>query len=66
MKRTREVATRLSAAEREAKLSAYQSVIDKYVLRFNDRPLRYPASIASYGTEHQACSGYGTFTRCGR
>ena len=49
MKRTREVATQQSAAE--AKLSPYRSVIDKYVLRFSDRPLRYPASIASYGTE---------------
>ena len=51
MKRTREVATQQSAAE--AKLSPYRSVIDKYVLRFSDRPLRYPASIASYGTERR-------------
>jgi hypothetical protein len=36
---------------KEAKLSPYRSVIDKYVLKFSGRPLRYPASIASYGTE---------------
>jgi len=48
-----EVATQQSAAEREAKLSPYRSVIDKYVLRFSDKPLRYPGSIASYGTERR-------------
>jgi hypothetical protein len=51
MKRIREVGTQQPAAEREAKLSPYRSVIDKYVLRFSDKPLRYPASIASYGTQ---------------
>ena len=51
MKRTCEVAAQQSAAEREAKLSPYRSVIDKYVLRFSDKPLRYPGSIASYGTQ---------------
>ena len=40
---TREVSPKLSAAEREAKLSAYRSIIDEYVLRrFPDRVLRYP------------------------
>ena len=49
---TREVYPDLSAAEREAKLSAYRSIIDEYVLRrFSDRVLRYPGSGCSYGTE---------------
>ena len=51
MKRTREVAPQLSAAEREAKLRPYRSVIDAYVLRFSDKPLRYPGALGSYGTE---------------
>jgi hypothetical protein len=50
---TREVYPKLSAAEREAKLSAYRSIIDEYVLRrFPDRSLRYPGGApGSYGTE---------------
>jgi hypothetical protein len=48
-----EVSPQLSAAEREAKLAPYRSVIDKYVLRFSDEPLRYPASRASYGTRRR-------------
>jgi hypothetical protein len=51
MKRIREVSPQLSAAEREAKLSPYRSIIDKYVLRFSDKPLRYPGALGSYGTE---------------
>jgi hypothetical protein len=51
MKRTREVAAQQSAAEREAKLSPYRSVIDKYVLRFSDKPLRYPGGLGGYGTQ---------------
>jgi hypothetical protein len=50
MKRTREVAAQQSAAEREAKLSPYRSVIDKYVLRFSDKPLRIRE--VSPATEH--------------
>jgi hypothetical protein len=43
---------KLSAAEREAKLSAYRSIIDEYVLRrFTDRVLRYPGALGSCGTE---------------
>jgi hypothetical protein len=50
---TREVYPELSAAEREARLSAYRSIIDEYVLRrFTDRGLRYPGGLpGSYGTE---------------
>jgi hypothetical protein len=51
MKRTREVAPQISAAEREARLIPYRSVIDAYVLRFSDKPLRYPGALGSYGTE---------------
>ena len=51
---TREVYPDLSAAEREAKLSAYRSIIDEYVLRrFPDRVLRYPGTTGSYGTERE-------------
>jgi hypothetical protein len=35
MKRISEVYPQLSAAEQEAKLSPYRSIIDKYVLRFS-------------------------------
>jgi hypothetical protein len=49
---TREVYPELSAAEREAKLSAYRSIIDEYVLRrFTDRVLWYPGGLGGYGTE---------------
>ena len=51
MKRVREVYPQISAAEREARLSLYRSVIDTYVLKFSDRPLRYPGALGSYGTE---------------
>ena len=51
MKRIIEVYPQLSAAEQEAKLNPYRSVIDKYVLRFSDKPLRYPGALGSYGTE---------------
>jgi hypothetical protein len=51
MKRIREVSPQLSAAERETKLSPYRSIIDKYVLRFSDKPLRYPGALGSYGTQ---------------
>ena len=49
---TREVYPELPAAEREAKLSAYRSIIDEYVLRrFTDRVLWYPGGLGGYGTE---------------
>jgi hypothetical protein len=51
MKRVTEVSPQLSAAEREAKLAPYRSVIDKYVLRFSEQSLRYPGALGSYGTE---------------
>jgi hypothetical protein len=44
------VSPELSPAEREAKLRPYESVIDKYVLRFSDKPLRYPGALGSYRT----------------
>ena len=28
----------------------YQEIIDNYVLRFSDEPLRYPGGMATYGT----------------
>jgi hypothetical protein len=51
MKRVREVYPQISAAEREARLSPYRSVIDTYVLKLSDRSLRFPGALGSYGTE---------------
>jgi hypothetical protein len=39
----------VAASERESKLRAYRDIIDKYVERFSDDPLRYPGGGA-YGT----------------
>jgi hypothetical protein len=37
-----EIAAQKAAAEREAKLSPYRTLIDEYVLKFSDAPLHYP------------------------
>jgi hypothetical protein len=39
-----------SADEREAILRPYRAVIDSYVLKFSDEPLRYPGGGGNYGT----------------
>ena len=43
-------AAKRAAARSHAKLAQFRSIIDKYVLKFSDTPLRYPGG-ASYGTD---------------
>jgi hypothetical protein len=43
------IAVQKDAADRERKVSPYRALIDEYVLRFSDKPLRYPGG-GSYGT----------------
>jgi hypothetical protein len=43
-------AAKRAASRSHAKLAQFRSIIDQYVLKFSDTPLRYPGG-ASYGTE---------------
>lgn len=45
-----EVKKKQFADEREAILHPYREIIDNYVLKFSDDPLRYPGGMTTYGT----------------
>jgi hypothetical protein len=51
LERRHAAAARKADAQRDAKLGPYRAIIDEYVMKFSDAPLRFPGGFASYGTQ---------------